>query len=207
MRGGVSLPDALHHPAMGGTWGLFGRCDGTHYYYRPSSYGCAFAEGLADYGGFVGASDDPRWEDRFRDLETLDCSNIGSEYQCEKPGTKPKIEAFVAALFNDMIDAPTQGIAGFRHLEPEDKTHYGSRYVMHVFATCEVKYRKRFRPDWEDRNDVADFVWCLENRVDTSVHEPVFPGIKTPHDVREKAIEPWDWNADSIRSTWLLNLK
>lgn len=82
-----------------------------------------------------------------------------------------------------------------------------SRYVMHVFATCEVKYRKRFRPDWEDRNDVADFVWCLENRADTSVHEPVFPGIKTPHDVREKAIEPWDWNADSIRSTWLLNLK
>ena len=45
------------------------------------------------------------------------------------------------------------------------------------------------------------------NRVDTLMHRIVFPGIGTPHDVRERANEPSDWDPDSIRHTWVFNLK
>jgi len=56
------------------------------------------------------------------------------------------------------------------------------------------------------RDAVADFVWCLENRVDSAVHTDIFPDSHLPKNVREKAKEPSDWDADSIRSTWLWNL-
>ena len=54
---------------------------------------------------------------------------------------------------------------------------------------------------------MSDFVWCLENRVNATVHRQHFPGINPPRYVSEEATEPSDWNADDIRSTWLLNLK
>ncbi|MCE2399172.1 MAG: hypothetical protein J4F34_09140 [Gemmatimonadetes bacterium] len=189
---------ALHYESMGGLWGT-DNCS-PHEYYRPSSYTCAFSEGLAGYGAWVGS---PR---NFgpKALETVpDTLRDGS------PTTpKPKVEAHVAALFYDLIDA---GTAGPDHPgetgEPEDKTHYDSHYVMKVFATCEVEYPHWLPDDWEKRNDVADFVWCLENRVDTVLHDSTFPGIGVPHDSREEATEPSDWSPDSIRSTWRWNLK
>ena len=50
--------------------------------------------------------------------------------------------------------------------QPYYKTQYSAHYVMKVFATCEVKIRRTLSPfaDWQSRNDVSDFVWCLENR-------------------------------------------
>ena len=77
---------------------------------------------------------------------------------------------------------------------------------MDVFATCEVKHPHWFFGDCKDRNDVSDFVWCLENRVDVLDHKHVFPGIETPDSAREEATEPADWSPDSIRSTWRWNL-
>ena len=99
------------------------------------------------------------------------------------------------------------GPGSVKRLEPEDKTTYPSRYVMKVFATCEVEYPSWLPGDWEKRNDVADFVWCLENRVDTVLHNSTFPGIGVPHDSRENATEPSDWHPDSIRSTWKHNMR
>ena len=55
-------------------------------------------------------------------------------------------------------------------------------------------------------NDVSDFVWCLENRVNTSVHNYNFPGISAPSSASESATEPSDWDADDIRDTWLQNV-
>ena len=55
-------------------------------------------------------------------------------------------------------------------------------------------------------NDVSDLVWCLENRVDDDVHDDNFPGISAPSDATEAATEPDEWDADDIRSTWLLNV-
>ena len=81
-----------------------------------------------------------------------------------------------------------------------DSTEYSGRYVAKVFATCRVNH-------FYKRNDVSDFVWCLENRINRSVHRRVFPGISPPRLVSEEATEPPDWDADDIRSTWLMNLR
>jgi len=144
----------------------------------------------------------PNEKDRSYEVETVRDTHKG------RPTTpKPKVEAHIAALFNDLIDTVAFGPGGIKRLEPEDNTTYPSSYVMDVFATCEVKYRQTGRPDWEKRNDVADFVWCLENRVDTALHDSTFPGIDPPHDSREDAREPSDWHPDSIRSTWKHNMK
>jgi len=56
------------------------------------------------------------------------------------------------------------------------------------------------------RNDVSDFVWCLENRIDGTEHGNRFPGISVPDQVREAASEPSDWDADEIRATWIQNV-
>ena len=197
---------ALHHKAMGGLSGLFKtkNCSG-HRFHRPSSYECAWSEGLANYGGNVGAPDDPIahvWA-----LETIRDSVFvkDSGYLPTRP--KPKVEAHVAALLHDLIDGATGSDSTTLDVdEPEDKTQYSARYVMKVFATCEIMIPRRGLPHWIVRSDISDFVWCLENRVDSSVHERIFPGIGTPDSAREEATEPSDWNADSIRSTWLWNL-
>ncbi|MCY4399244.1 MAG: hypothetical protein OXE96_07905 [Gemmatimonadetes bacterium] len=162
---------------MGGTW----RADNCNPYRidQVSSYKCAFKEGLADYGGNVGAPDDPR-----KNWETWD-DGVGSP--------NGKIEGYVATLFHDLID-------GGR--ETGDETDYDAPYVMKVFKTCEVK----FTLFWKDRDDVSDFVWCLENRVNTSVHNSKFPGLSAPKQVKEGATEPDDWDDDDIRSTWILNV-
>ncbi|MCE2397686.1 MAG: hypothetical protein J4F34_01390 [Gemmatimonadetes bacterium] len=179
---------ALHHKAMGGLWET--NCGGGWSYSEPSSYECAFSEGLAVYGGRVGVG-----------AGTLEIPSVEGR-------PKPKVVAFVVALFKDLIDAPTSGSNGSGDVEePEDKTHYHPHYVMKVFATCEVKYPHWTPGDWEARDDVSDFVRCLENRVDASEHERIFHGIETPDSAREEATEPSDWSADSIRSTWLWNMQ
>ena len=71
--------------------------------------------------------------------------------------------------------------------------------MANVLRTCRVS-------GFSQRNDVSDFVWCLENRVDDDVHDDNFPGIGAPSDATEAAYEPDDWDADDIRSTWLLNV-
>ena len=168
---------ALHNKGMGGTW----RADNCapHRIHQVSSYKCAFKEGLADYGGNVGAPDNPR-----KNWETWD-DGVGSP--------NGKIEGYVATLFHDLID-------GGR--ETGDETDYDAPYVMRVFKTCEVK----FTLFWRDRDDVSDFVWCLENRVNTSVHNSKFPGLSAPKQVKEGATKPDDWDDDDIRSTWILNV-
>ena len=170
---------AIHHKKLGGMWSTQ-NC-GDHSVYRVSSYTCAFSEGLADYLGNVGAPDDQRygsWED----------------FTTDDPGTRGKIEGWVAALFHDLIDGGS---------EEEDETEYEPHYVMTVFKSCRVK---PLVGGWTMRNDVSDFVWCLENRVNVTVHNDKFPGIIVPVFVDETADEPDDWDADDIRSTWLLNV-
>lgn len=109
-----------------------------------------FSEGIADYGGNIGAPSDKRygdWEDWSGDS-----------------GRRGKIEGYVASLFHDLIDYSK---------EPGDQTSYRPYYVMTVFKTCRVTISGRLR--W--RNDVSDFVWCLENRVDADEHEDRFPTL------------------------------
>ena len=101
-------------------------------------------------------------------------------------------EGNVGALFTDLIDANN---------ETGDQTTYSGYYVATVFKTCQVNITI-----WLARNDPSDFVWCLENRVNSTVHTQKFPGISIPYYVLENATEPQGWNADNIRSTWLFNI-
>ena len=129
-----------------------------------SSYECAFKEGLVNYGGTVGASA----VDRYDIFGTRTFGYLESYGGSGRP--KPKHELYVAALFHDLIDVEIGSPDHITPTEPKDRTSYSTRYVMMVFATCEVKHPHRIWRDWQKRNDVSDFVWCLENRVDTSLH-------------------------------------
>ena len=73
---------------------------------------------------------------------------------------------------------------------------------MAVFKSCRVTVNGALKK----RNDVSDFVWCLENRVNEDVHNANFPGIAAPQRVRESASEPSDWSAADIRATWRKNV-
>ena len=137
---------------------------------------------MADYGGHVGAPDDPIT--KYYDWENYD---DGEE------GTKGKIEGYVAALFHDLLDGGS---------ESGDETDYEGDYVMAVFKSCRIATNSAF----VKRNDVSDFVWCLENRVNKDVHDANFPGITAPKRVRESASEPSDWSATDIRATWRKNV-
>lgn len=173
---GHEYTHALQDEGMGGLW-TTKNCR-KHSVYLESSYTCAFQEGVADYGGNIGAPDEGfNWEDFY---------TRGSK-------RKPMVEGHVAALLWDLVDPEN---------ETGDATTYSGRYIFKVFSTCEVLHG-----GWRKRNDVADFVWCLENRIDKPLHRRIFPNTMIPRDVEELATEPPDWNADHIRSTWLKNLR
>ena len=172
---------AFHNKALGGMWKTHNCAN--HSVFRVSSYTCAFSEGFADYAGDVGAPDDTYLEEGWEDFST------------REPGVHGKIEGYVAALFHDLIDGGT---------ETDDETEYQGAYIATVFKTCKTAGT---RSGWKARNDVAGFVWCLENRINEDVHDDHFPGLTAPARVKESATEPDDWDADDIRSTWLLNLR
>ncbi len=175
---------ALHHKALGGLWDTEYACR-THELWEESGYRCAFQEGLADYAGKIG-SRDPH-----------------PSYNFESPPTdgsdrEPLTEGYVAALFWDLIDSVSDG---------DDDTNYSAYYVMTVFRTCKVRRRNEFGiVRTHDRENISDFVWCLENRVNRTVHNNEFRGIRAPESAGEGATEPRDWNANDIRDTWLQNV-
>lgn len=172
---------ALHHEKLGGLWHPGSTCE-DHQILEPSNYKCALLEGIADYGGNIGAP-----THRFYDWDTIHVAAPSGREEAE-------IEGNIAALFHDLIDGGSD--------ESADKTHYSTSYVMTVFKTCQVQVGS----SWTDLDDVSDFVWCLERRINSSVHAENFPGVATPRNQRENASEPSGWSASDIRSTWRLNV-
>jgi hypothetical protein len=101
-----------------------------------------------------------------------------------------EIEGNVARLFWDLIDTNEDG---------NDETDYPADFLADVFKTCRAHGTKR--------NDVTDYVWCLENRVNADVHEDHFPnGPSAPGFVSRNADEPDDYDEDEIRATWIQNV-
>ncbi len=101
-----------------------------------------------------------------------------------------EIEGNVAALFHDLVDGAKDG---------NDDTSYPADFIADVFETCWAGGSKR--------NDTTDFVWCLENRVNSTVHDTHFPrGPSTPSSVTRTATNPSDWDAEKIRETWKQNI-
>ena len=170
---------AIHETELGGSWAI-PNCN-PHYVWQASSYGCAFSEGFADYGGWYVDPDDPRTED---------LQDGGGDPQ--HGDERAEFEGWVAALFLDLIDE-------YDSDEPTDSTSYSADFLVDVFSTCEV--------DGDARDDVTDFVWCLEGDVDDDVHEENFPnGPDAPDDAEHDATEPHDFEARHVRATWILNV-
>lgn len=163
---------ALHKEKLGGLWGA--GCPSPHYVGKVSNYKCALQEGIADYAGNIGS---PRNEWIHGDWET-------ARYTPPYHRGYGEIEGNVAALFEDLIDDNNEG---------NDKVSLRPYDVMTVFKTC--------RNSGGKRNDTADFVWCLENRVDTMVHRIRFPGLSAPQN--PSSTRPSGWDADDIRKTWI----
>lgn len=88
------------------------------------------------------------------------------------------MDHFFAALFHDLIDDTT---------ERGDYTDYPANYIVGVSKTCEVRVTFFGIPRWDDRDDVSNYVWCLEEVVDEDEHEDNFPGVTTPSDARYNA--------------------
>lgn len=68
------------------------------------------------------------------------------------------------------------------------------------FSTCE---RRVGGGSWDYRTDVSQLVWCLENRINSQVHNTYFT-TAVPSAVR--ATRGSGWNANDIRDTWTHNL-
>lgn len=117
-------------------------------------------------------------------------SDWESKHWSKWPHDDAEIEGNIAALLLDLIDSSN---------ESQDRTTYPAKYVATVFETC--------RADGNKRDDVTDFVWCLENRVNEAVHNQGFPGGNdAPDAVTESATEPSDWDADDVRAVWWKNV-
>ena len=101
-----------------------------------------------------------------------------------------KVEGNFAALLHDLVDS---------NQDSNDSTDYSISYVLDVLSSCTVS-------GTTPRDDVADFIWCMENRVNSSVHATYFPGLTAPSSVSETATEPQSWDADDVRSSWIQNL-
>ena len=85
-------------------------------------------------------------------------------------------ESNIAALLTGLIDGSQ---------DSSDYTNYGADYSADVFETC--------RADGNKRNDVTDFIWCLENPINAGSHNSGFPrGPAAPSSVSEEASEPND---------------
>ena len=176
---------ALHAESLGGLWDAGTVC-ASHVWDEPSNYRCAFQEGVADYGAEVAVPTG-------LGLESYD--------EADDDEVRAEFEGHVAAFFMDLFDNTPS--------ETDDETYYSGTYIMKVFETCRVTilYDDGTRQTF-DRNDVTDFVWCLENRVNAQVHEDHFPGTLAPESVYESATEPQPpaWTADKIRRAWILSV-
>jgi hypothetical protein len=84
--------------------------------------------------------------------------------------------------------------------EADDETDYPPDFVADVFKTCQGS--------GSPRNDVTDFVWCMENRINSSVHNDAFPrGPAAPTSIYRSATNPSDWDPQEIRDVWLKNVR
>ena len=189
---------AYHHEALGGLGPA--SCYGGDIH-LPSSYRCALREGFASYAGVVGSGG---YEECFEHLGTPKAPAEPPWCRSVSHDRRAEVEAWVAALFMDLIDDNDD-------YRDDDWAELSGRFVARVFRSCEVKQEDwvPFNDEWEDRDDVSDIVWCLEDYIERAYHESdsVFDGIDAPEDVRRHPKDdPPGYSRGDIRLAWLHNL-
>ena len=86
-----------------------------------------------------------------------------------------EIEGNVAALIHDLTDDNNEG---------GDEVSYDIEDIITVFKTCRNSHGKR--------DDTTDFVWCMENWVDPTVHRERFPRHEGPP-TNARSTRPSGW--------------
>jgi len=115
-------------------------------------------------------------------------------FESHRNNPDPRTEGYIAALFHDLIDSAN---------ENNDETTYSASSVATVFRTCQIRVAAG-GSRWYDRNDVSDFVWCLEKRINDDLHDDHFGGVPNP--THQRSTRSSSFDADDIRKTWLQNL-
>ena len=165
---------AMHEKRLNGLWSVEQPACQNHDTWEASGYRCALLEGFADYAASIGSGWPPNFENPPSNAEH-----------------GPDVEGRVAAMFHDLIDSANGS---------GDATTYSGSSIGTAFKTCE---RRTGGGSWHRRSDVSEFVWCLENRINTSVHSDYFT---TAAPSAQRATRGSGWNADNIRTTWTHNL-
>ena len=174
---------AYHNVAMGGINPGFAINCTDHHLELPSSYGCALAEGFADFfsvyltGSLLGAFE----------------SNI-----YHTPGVpNPMVEGAVAATFLDVVDAANV-FEGF------DGAQWNGSYLPRLVGTCEYwdhLYNAYFRATGIDH-----ITYCLEQDIDPfAANLYAFERI-TPTGWRHSATLPGTWSKAVARPLWYTNI-
>ena len=180
---------ALHHTRLGGLPEVGAACGRDHHPDVPTNLGCAYAEGWADYHGFVTQPTiyatilGNAWF-------TADVIENNAYLQTNEDGSID--EGVVAAFFSDLIDPAD---------EADDWIDLSGDAVSRVMSGCRVYARGWHRP-----RGVDDLIWCLEAAVDPDVTggDDYFE-MRTSHATNENQSNQ-AWNEDDIRTLWMKDL-
>ena len=169
---------AFHQKAWGG---ITGSCSGSHQLDQPSTLGCAYSEGIADFFSFVTIPG--TWMAR----------TYGDVYAA--PGTdRSTTEVHVASVLGRLIDP------AYDTSRPWDRTAYPGRYLGETIRSCMTDGVQPSRADGIDR-----LIYCLERQVDPEVRDGYFATrsdawrITTQSSV---APVPASWSRAHVRMVW-----
>lgn len=169
---------AFHQRAWGG---IVGSCPGTHQLDQPTSLGCAYSEGIADFYSF--ATLPHTWLART-------FSGVTATYGTDRSTT----EAYVASFLTRLIDSASDPA------RPWDLAQFPGRYVGETIRTCTTDGVSPARADGIDR-----LIYCLERTVDPIIRNAYFTSRANASRIttQQSAVAaPAGWHRSYVRSLW-----
>ena len=169
---------AFHQRVWGG---IVGGCSGSHQIDQPSSLGCAYSEGIADFFSFVTMP--TTWMAR-------NYSGVTAAYGTDRSTTEVHVAAFLTRLVDSAIDPA----------RPWDRAQFPGRYVGETIRTCTTNGVSPARADGIDR-----LIYCLERGVDPRIRDAYFTSRANASRITTQAsgVEaPLGWNRAIVRTLW-----
>ena len=201
---------AFHHQALGGM--PRGQCGSSHAFLDADDFGCAYAEGFAQFTSAFAISElyqplynrDESTSYAYRRVANNDQNYPGDPSVSERPSYVDDgsiIEGAFAGFLWDLYDGPSSPSEG--GTEPFDQTSYPLSYVADVILTCQTdRYGDR-----DDEAGTDHLISCFEKRrvpYSTSLFRLRYEEGPSAYNYvpEESATEPPGWNADDIRTLW-----
>ena len=180
---------ALHATRLGGLPNIGSEC-AHHQPDIPTNLGCAYAEGWADYHGFI--TQPAIYAGRLPGNAWFTEDGIENNIYLQDGEDGSIDEGVVAAFFHDLVDP-----AG----ETGDKIDLSGDDVSRMISGCRV-----YAAGWHRARGIDDLIWCLEAEVDSGITagEDYFP--TRINDATNENQSNHAWNEDHIRTLWLKDL-